>query len=109
MISLNGKELQVDDVVAIANGSAAGLDPAVIPTIQRSRAAVEQLVADGRIAYGITTGFGRFKDKLISPDQVKELQTTKQQKVVIHALSINGYSLYQFLGELFDKEKDIGK
>ncbi len=74
MISLNGKELKIDDVVAIANGTAVSLDPAVIPTIQRSRAAVEKLVSEGTIAYGITTGFGRFKDKLISPDQVKELQ-----------------------------------
>jgi histidine ammonia-lyase len=40
----------------------------------RSRTAVNSLVAQGKIAYGITTGFGRFKDKLISPDQVKQLQ-----------------------------------
>lgn len=74
MITINGKELEVNDVVAIANGEQVQLDPAVLPTIKRSRNAVERLVADGRIAYGITTGFGRFKDKLISPDQVKELQ-----------------------------------
>ena len=74
MITINGKELEVDQVVAIANGERVELDPAVIPTIQRSRDAVETLVAEGRIAYGITTGFGRFKDKLISPSQVKELQ-----------------------------------
>lgn len=40
----------------------------------RSRQAVERLVDEGRIAYGITTGFGRFKDKLISPEQVAQLQ-----------------------------------
>lgn len=74
MITINGKELEGDHVVAIANGERVQLDPAVLPTIQRSRDAVEKLVAEGRIAYGITTGFGRFKDKLISPGQVKELQ-----------------------------------
>ncbi|MFK7802011.1 MAG: aromatic amino acid lyase, partial [Anaerolineae bacterium] len=74
MIIINGKELEGDHVVAIANGEQVQLDPAVLPTIQRSRNAVEKLVTDGRIAYGITTGFGRFKDKLISPSQVKELQ-----------------------------------
>ncbi|MEZ4560506.1 MAG: aromatic amino acid lyase [Caldilineaceae bacterium] len=36
--------------------------------------AVEQLVADGRIAYGITTGFYRFKDRFIDPGQVAQLQ-----------------------------------
>jgi histidine ammonia-lyase len=50
------------------------LDPASVAGIERSQAAVEQLVNDGRIAYGITTGFGRFKDKLISAGQVRQLQ-----------------------------------
>ena len=71
---VSGKNLKVDDVAAVADGRAATLDPDALPAIERSRAAVEQLVAEGRIAYGITTGFGRFKDRLISPDQVKQLQ-----------------------------------
>ena len=74
MISLNGQELKIDDVVAIAKGEPVQLDQTSLPLIQRSRAAVEELVSSGRIAYGITTGFGRFKDKLITPDQVKQLQ-----------------------------------
>ncbi len=61
-------------MVAVANGRAVALDPAALPAIERSQAAVERLVSEGRIAYGITTGFGRFKDKLISADQVKQLQ-----------------------------------
>ena len=73
-LQISGKNLTIDDVVAVANGRSATLDPAALPAIERSRLAVEQLVAEGRIAYGVTTGFGRFKDKLISPDQVKQLQ-----------------------------------
>ena len=42
--------------------------------MKRSREVVDRLVSEGRIAYGITTGFGRFKDKLISSEQVAELQ-----------------------------------
>jgi len=42
--------------------------------MQRSRDAVDQIVREGRVAYGITTGFGRFKDKIISTDEVHELQ-----------------------------------
>lgn len=71
---ISGEQLKVDDVVAVANGRAVALDPAAIPAIQRARTAVEQLVAQGQVAYGITTGFGRFKDKLISPHEVKQLQ-----------------------------------
>ncbi len=73
-LQISGKNLTINDVVAVANGRSVTLDPAALPAIERSRLAVEQLVAEGRIAYGVTTGFGRFKDKLISPDQVKQLQ-----------------------------------
>ncbi len=74
MLKINGRDLKIDDVVSVANGTTVALDPAALPAIERSRAAVEQLVAEGRVAYGITTGFGRFKDKVIPPDQVKQLQ-----------------------------------
>lgn len=73
-LTISGDQLQVDDVVAVANGRSARLDPAVLPKIQRSRQAVEDLVARGEVVYGITTGFGRFKDKIISPSEVQQLQ-----------------------------------
>ncbi len=74
MLNITGNNLHIDDVVAVARGEQVTLDPAALPAIERSRAAVERLVAEGTIAYGITTGFGRFKDKLIPPKQVKQLQ-----------------------------------
>jgi len=73
-LTISGDQLQVDDVVAVANGRSVRLDPAVLPKIQRSRQAVEDLVARGEVVYGITTGFGRFKDKIISPAEVQQLQ-----------------------------------
>lgn len=73
-LTISGTNLQVDDVVAVANGRSVQLDPAALPKIQRARAAVDKFVADGRVVYGITTGFGRFKDKIISPAEVKQLQ-----------------------------------
>ena len=73
-LKISGEDLTIDDVVAVANGRSVTLSPSALPKIKRSRAAVETLVAEGRIAYGITTGFGRFKDELISTDQVKQLQ-----------------------------------
>ena len=73
-LSITGDNLKVDDVVTVARGRPVALDPAVLPRVQRSRRAVEQLVAEGTVAYGITTGFGHFKDKFISPDQTAALQ-----------------------------------
>lgn len=71
---VSGESLEVDDVVAVAGGRRVELDPRSLPQIKRSRAAVEQIVREGQVVYGITTGFGRFKDKIISPDEVRELQ-----------------------------------
>lgn len=71
---VSGEDLRIDDVVAVAGGRPVVLDPAAVPRMERSRAAVERLVAEGRAVYGITTGFGRFKDRLISADEVRQLQ-----------------------------------
>lgn len=72
---ISGENLRVDDVVAVAGGRRVALDPVALPRMERSRAAVDRLVAEGRAVYGITTGFGRFKDRLISPDEVRTLQS----------------------------------
>lgn len=72
---ISGENLRVDDVVAVVHGRPVALDPVALPRMERSRAAVESLVAEGRAVYGITTGFGRFKDRLISPDEVRTLQS----------------------------------
>jgi len=71
---INGSDLKIDDVVAVAQGRPVALAGAALPQIERSRRGVEKLVAEGAIAYGITTGFGHFKDKIISPDQAQQLQ-----------------------------------
>jgi histidine ammonia-lyase len=71
---INGRELGVDDVAAVANGRTVALDPACIPGLIRSREAVDRMVAAGEVVYGITTGFGRFKDQIIDPAQTRNLQ-----------------------------------
>ncbi len=73
-LMVSGDSLEVDDVVQVAHGRPVQLDPKCLPQMIRSRRAVEQIVSEGRVAYGITTGFGRFKDKIISPNEVRELQ-----------------------------------
>ncbi|WP_408006959.1 histidine ammonia-lyase [Pseudalkalibacillus sp. A8] len=42
--------------------------------VEASREAVEQIVKENRVVYGITTGFGKFSDVLINPDDVSALQ-----------------------------------
>lgn len=73
-IVLNGEHLTLDEVIAIADGAPVELAPEALPGIQRSRAAVEKYLARGEVVYGVTTGFGYFKDRVIPPDQVAQLQ-----------------------------------
>jgi histidine ammonia-lyase len=73
-IALNGEHLTLDEVVAIADGAPVRLAEEALPRMARSRAAVEQFLEQGEIVYGVTTGFGFFKDRVIPPDQVLELQ-----------------------------------
>ena len=43
---VSGENLRIDDVVAVAAGRPVALDPAAVPRMERSRAAVERLVAE---------------------------------------------------------------
>jgi histidine ammonia-lyase len=88
-ITLDGQTLTIEQVVAVAYGAPNAprveLAPDAILKVNRAADAVDQLLAEGRIAYGITTGFGAFKDVVISPDQVDELQ---YNIVVSHAVGV---------------------
>ncbi|MGH8443196.1 MAG: histidine ammonia-lyase, partial [Nevskiaceae bacterium] len=53
--------------------------------VQRAADGVQRLLKEGRIAYGITTGFGAFKDRVIPPDQVEQLQ---RNILVSHAVGV---------------------
>ena len=75
---LDGQSLTLDQVIAVAYGQPGDpfikLSDEAVTKVERAARAVAQMLAEGRIAYGITTGFGAFKDRIISPDQVELLQ-----------------------------------
>ncbi|GAB4569468.1 MAG: histidine ammonia-lyase [Anaerolineae bacterium] len=74
-IVLDGESLTMEDVWAVAvDGASAALSDEARGRVQRCHEAVMRLVAQGEIAYGITTGFGAFKKRLIRPDQTAALQ-----------------------------------
>jgi histidine ammonia-lyase len=77
-IILDGETLTFEQVIATAYGKPS--EPRVVLSekakakINLSAKAVQTLLERGEIAYGITTGFGAFKDKIISPDEASLLQ-----------------------------------
>ncbi|HSU63393.1 MAG TPA: histidine ammonia-lyase [Burkholderiales bacterium] len=55
-------------------GPALELDPACLPGLREGLAAVERIVASGRAAYGINTGFGRLSQTRIPAAELVQLQ-----------------------------------
>src|SRR3989442_12884524 len=51
------------------------LDPACLPALRAGLASVERIVASGRAAYGINTGFGRLSQTRIPVSALEQLQT----------------------------------
>ncbi|MBI1280573.1 MAG: histidine ammonia-lyase [Anaerolineaceae bacterium] len=77
-VVLDGEHLTIEQVIQVAYGQPGApivtLSETAQERVKRSAAAVQQLLDRGEIAYGITTGFGAFKDRLISREDVETLQ-----------------------------------
>lgn len=75
MVELTGRSLtlaqakQVIDEKVFVTLSQESMD-----RVKKSREAVERIVKEKRVVYGINTGFGKFSDVLIDPEDVEELQ-----------------------------------
>lgn len=74
-IEINGQGLRLEDLVEVAvNGAKVALSPAASEGVARARSFVESLVAEGRVVYGVTTGFGKFSEVSIAPEATAGLQ-----------------------------------
>lgn len=73
-IVLDGEGLTIEQVLAVTQGARVRLADEARERVQRGRAGVLRVLERGEVAYGITTGFGAFKDHLIPTDQVAALQ-----------------------------------
>lgn len=72
---IDGHSLTIADVREVAFGQAqVYVKEEAKQKILKARALVERKVANSEIVYGLTTGFGEFKNIAINKDQTKELQ-----------------------------------
>jgi histidine ammonia-lyase len=76
MLELDGQRLSLEQVaeVADAGGVRVTLSEAARERMKASRAAVERIVSEGRVVYGVNTGFGKLSDLRIAPEELRELQ-----------------------------------
>lgn len=78
ILELHGNLLRLEDVERVALDSAAPLvrlGAAARGRVEVARAFVERLIAEGRVVYGLTTGFGALSEVVVPPDRIRELQT----------------------------------
>ncbi len=72
---IDGNSLTIKDVYEVSTGGGkVGLAAEVSRQVGRSRNLVETYVNSGRVEYGITTGFGKFADVMISKGETAQLQ-----------------------------------
>ncbi|WP_299089056.1 histidine ammonia-lyase [uncultured Metabacillus sp.] len=75
MVTLTGQTLTFSELKKVLfDGEKVVYSEESMRKVQESRKAVDKIVAEGRIVYGITTGFGKFSDVLIGKDDVESLQ-----------------------------------
>ena len=83
-VVITGHDLTVEEIIAVCRGGAeVVLSEESRKKILESRQVVEDLVAEKKVVYGITTGFGKFSDVVISQDECKLLQ---KNLIITHAV-----------------------
>ena len=84
-ITLNGRDLTVTQVVAVArHGETVALAPEALVVMRRSRAIVQDVLAGGEPVYGLTTGVGERKAYLLDP---AERQRFNHRLVLNHRIA----------------------
>lgn len=68
------KTLSSEDIIAVARGAKIEISGGVISKVRESSNLVKKFIDRKQVVYGITTGFGNFKNISINQNQVEELQ-----------------------------------
>lgn len=78
--------LTVADVIRVAReGRRVEIGPEALRAMSASREMVEAICRDHQVVYGITTGFGKFADKVIAPEALELLQ---QNLIMSHSVGV---------------------
>ncbi len=75
MISINGRDLTLEQVIAVARkGEKVELTSEAREAVNKARAYVDKKLSEKAVIYGLTTGFGKFSDTFVPEDETAELQ-----------------------------------
>lgn len=75
MLELDNQKLSLEQVARVAQGAErVVLSAAARGRMEASRQTIERILGDGRIVYGVNTGFGKLSDVHIPPYELRTLQ-----------------------------------
>lgn len=75
MVILDGNSLTIEKISEVARDLAnVTISKQAQKKIRASRNYLEKLLTQGRVIYGVNTGFGAFANKWIPPEKIRELQ-----------------------------------
>lgn len=85
-IFLDGSSLTIEQIHKVVfENITIELSPKGVEQVQKSREYVEKIIEEGKIVYGITTGFGKFSDVFISNENTSQLQLNL---IISHACGV---------------------
>jgi histidine ammonia-lyase len=86
-MQIDGSGILLEHVPAIASGEATpfSLSPSAREAVLAARATVEEILASGRVVYGINTGFGKLANTQIDADKLSTLQ---RNLILSHAVGV---------------------
>jgi len=74
-IFIDGNSLTLDQFIDVTrNHASVELTEESIEKVNKARALVDRYVEEGKVVYGITTGFGKFSNVTVTGDETKALQ-----------------------------------
>lgn len=74
-IVIDGHSLTIEQAVAVARfGAEVSISPDAVKAMEKSRALVEKILDENRVAYGISTGFGEFSKVSVGREKSGQLQ-----------------------------------
>jgi histidine ammonia-lyase len=75
MLELDGQSLTLEELAAVARGErGVALARGALERMQASRDVVDEIVEEGRVVYGVNTGFGKLSDIRIARGELADLQ-----------------------------------
>ncbi|GAC1631219.1 MAG: histidine ammonia-lyase [Chloroflexota bacterium] len=83
---IDGESLSLEHVVQVARHDASvRLGDEAIAAMQQSRQVVAEIVRSNDVVYGVTTGFGKFADRVIAES---DLETLQRNLILSHSVGV---------------------